>query len=134
MESDEKYIESRFGKKMPFTVPKGYFESLAQAIADKAVSSTLPTETRTVRMDVEPSKGSVWKMFRKYAAIAACVAVVVGGFAAYRLVLSAGSQAVVAKQQLDDHATAAPLQDVSYEEIDYTMLDNEDIYSLVASN
>lgn len=133
MKSDEKYIESRFGKKMPFTVPEGYFDSLA-SVAENVVNSTNSAETRTVCLDTKLPKNSVWRLCRKYAAVAACVAVVAGGFAVYRLVPSAGPQTVVARQQFDDHAATVMSQSVNDDEIDYTMLDNDDIYSLVASN
>lgn len=41
MESDEKYIEARLGRKSPFVVPEGYFDNLAQSIVDNVASANI---------------------------------------------------------------------------------------------
>lgn len=130
MESDEKYIESRFGRKNPFKVPDGYsfkvpdgcFDNLAKPAVDMAVP-----------------KVSLWQRCRRYVA-AACVAVAVAGVAAYAGLAGGVAEGNglrnvhVAASGSEHHVVSQPQTGVTDAEMDYTMLDNEDIYSLVASN
>lgn len=142
MESDEKYIESRFGKKTPFRVPDGYFDNIAKsvmaaAMPDEAVSASAkhePAATPGVRL-------SLWRRLRRYVAVAACAAFAVAGVATY-LAVADGDEPVAAHAQrhqrvatCSDSQSASQMSSSTYDaEMDYTMLDNDDIYSLVASN
>ena len=62
MESDERYIESCFGKKAPFTVPEGYFDHFADDFM--------------ARLDDQPAvvHHSWWHRYRYYVASASCLA------------------------------------------------------------
>ena len=70
MESDERYIESCFGKKAPFTVPEGYFDNLTQNImnsveaADKVVPH-VPEPTQHNKVITI----NWWHRCRRYAAV-----------------------------------------------------------------
>lgn len=144
MESDEKYIESRFGKAQPFKVPEGYFDSLAQAIMEKTAQSSdeinsrmLPVEGESCcRLSVKSpalSEKLWWRSRRCVAAAAACALLVVGGVSAYRTLEHHPDSAVhtVVAQGGSGGSAQSGLCD---DEIDYTMLDNEGMYSLMASN
>lgn len=137
MESDEKYIERRFGKKTPFAVPEGYFENLAQSIVDSVAAEPAVQAVAEKREDAAKPVARIgwWHRYRMRVAVAACVAFVVAGVAAYLSLPSVGADASAAVAAHGDNASSVqPAYGVSDAEIDYTMLDNEAIYSLVASN
>lgn len=127
MESDDKYIESRFGKSTPFTVPGDYFRDLTQSIMENVEQGTVPLRV------------SWWRRYRLYVSIAACVAVCVAGLSVYFASSSANADGMrhVASSGVEHvDKVAAPASAGSYDaEVEYAMmLDNDDIYSLVASN
>lgn len=143
MESDEKYIEARFGKAQPFKVPDGYFDSLVQSVmenADEQVARDAPIVSAKCT-DIEKDSAFVpmpwWKRYRRYCAAAACGLLVVGGVSSYLAFShdSAGAVRAVAATSCDTGTESHVQSSSSYdEEIDYTMLDNEGLYSLMASN
>lgn len=137
IKSDEKYLETRFGKQLHFKTPEGFLDGLADSIMNNVeqqkaggiIHAAAPHPTNTGKAH-EPHNW--WARYRRYVAAAACVAFIGIGATAY---FAAGtkephdSYAASAKQ----HTEAAPTY--TYDEIaDYTMLDNDDIYSLLASN
>lgn len=128
MISDEQYIESRLGRRNPFKVPDGYFDGLAQAVMDNVAAEEDVRPTPML-----PLRRTWWHRCRRAVAVAACVAVAVAGLSAYMAVQRAGGASHVAEQSGRQHEWQSA-QNVYDDEIDYTMLDNEDIYSLVASN
>lgn len=115
MEKEEQYIYNRCGKQNPFIVPEGYFDNL---------HTELMQHTMTI-----PKKNILWKRWQSYVA-AACLVGVVAGVATY---FGINTKAVD-----DTHVAVvknATTDDFSEEEyVDYTMLDNDDIYSFLANN
>lgn len=136
METDERYIESHFGKKAPFKVPEGYLDNLTQSIisnVEAAGKEAVPAVSASVK-SAAPAIGW-WQRYRRYVAVAACVALVVGGVSVWqgRHKADAGKEQVATAIHNSSYDASA-YGSVSDEEINYSMLDNEDMYSLMASN
>jgi len=121
MRSEEEYIEARFGRKRPFKVPEGYFESIESRIIEQ-----LP-ERRT-----EPFRFRVWvhKHYRYAVAVAASVCIAVFGTVLY--VDRNGSNhelegdiSAFYEEQNDSHTMDYVAE--------YTMMDNDDIYAFVSN-
>lgn len=149
MESDEKYIEARLGRKSPFVVPEGYFDNLAQSIVDNVASANIADKKNDA--DVDPVadicpvadvyddgqakvvKLDWWHRYRVRIAAAACIAFAVAGLSSYFALSSADSNGGMHVAIHGEHAvesqTSSNMSDI---EIDYTMLDNDDIYVLVS--
>lgn len=116
MNNEEQYILNRCGKQNPFTVPEGYFDSLRTELMQ--------------RVEVKPKDISLWKRWRGYVA-AACMVGVVAGVATY---IGFGSEATENKH-VAVNVKASNVDNLSEDKYaDYTMLDNDDIYSLLANN
>lgn len=143
MESDEKYIESRFGKSTPFVVPDGYFDSLAQTMMEKvdAFDQTMPPSMSAddmLQSDVVATHNisrSWWLRYRRYVAAAACVAFLAVGVSTFYAVSSNKSVAENHVASACNPVEANGQSGSTYDaEIEYSMLDNQDMYSLMASN
>lgn len=131
MTSDEEYIKSRFGNECHFRVPENYFDSVAHDIMSRSVGCTASVPLKTggvalgARMPVRRVMG--------YAA-AACLAMAVAGGA---IVLShgwsgGGNVGDMAARNAHDAVETTHL--TSDQLADYSMLDNDQIYSLLANN
>lgn len=147
MESDEKYILSRFGNKNHFAVPEGYFEHLQD---DILTSVAMLEEEKTVETCPKEDKPKIIPLrsrMLRYAA--ACVGIMVAGAVTWTAFTPSAPQqdpTLAAKDnkpqtETTDNSTATlsahdtpAHHSVSDEMADYSMLDNEDIYSLLASN
>ena len=132
MISDEKYIESRSGKRMPFKVPDGYFDNLAQSVIGNAIAGQ---NAEKAEKPLRIVRQTWWQRYRRMVAAAACAAFAIAGLSTYMAVsrtddANASHVAVQRECQRGLQSTSSADDD----EIDYTMLDNDDIYSLVASN
>lgn len=159
MESDEKYIESRFGRKNPFSTPNGYMDGLAQTIMDAAAGtatakglSTGALDTETVlrpvaehvqekqmaaRNDAPKAGVAWWRRYRVYVAAACCAAMLVAGLSVADVYSGSGKSENMQSKVADNGGDRDVSQSSSanYDmEMDYTMLDNEDMYTLMASN
>lgn len=147
MESDEKYILSRFGNKNHFTVPEGYFEHLQDDIFTSVAMLEEEKTVETCPKEDKPKTIPLRSRMLRYAA--ACAGIMVAGAVAWTaFTLSAPQQdpTLAAKdnkpqaETTDNSMDTLPANDtpahhsVSDEMADYSMLDNEDIYSLLASN
>lgn len=136
METDERYIESRLGKKAPFKVPEGYMDNLTQSIisnVEAAGKEAVPAVSASVKI-AAPAIGW-WQRYRRYVAAAACVVFVVGGVSVWQAQSSAeAGKAHVATATHDSQYDASAYDSMNDEEIYYSMFDNEDMYSLMASN
>ena len=123
MKSDEIYIEEKYGRQNPFVVPEGYFAKLSDNILqNEALQTAGNLENR--------AKPVFLKNYILYIAVACLVMFVFGLSVLWktedteRQVLS-----TVSVQQADNSNVL-----VGDEWTEYTMLDNDDIYSLIASN
>lgn len=143
MESDEKYIESRFGKSTPFVVPEGYFDSLTQTMMEKvdALDQTMPPSMSAddmLQSDVAATHNisrSWWLRYRRYVVAAACVAFLAVGVSTFYAVSSNKSVAENHVASACNPAEANGQSGSTYDaEMEYSMLDNQDMYSLMASN
>lgn len=119
MEKEEQYIYDCYGKQNPFTVPDGYFDSLRTGLMQHA---TTTTTTKAIPL---------WKRWRGYVAAACLVGVVIVGLATY--------WGLKTTDVADTHVAVAGYatvdDDFSDDEYaDYTMLDNDDIYSFLTNN
>lgn len=147
MESDEKYILSRFGNKNHFAVPEDYFEHLQDNILASVALEEEDKAAEAPTKDNTPKIIPLRKRIVRYAAACAGI-MVVGAVAWTAFTLSAPQQdpTLAAKdnkpqtEATDNSMATLPANDtpahhsVSDEMADYSMLDNEDIYSLLASN
>lgn len=150
MKSDEKYIESRFGKKVPFTVPEGYFDNLAKSIVENVASAPVSDDVKpivNINTNAKPMSVAVnaeqartvgfnwWHRYRVRIAAAACVAFVVAGMSSYFALSSTDAKGnknvAIHGESTVENSASSSMTDM---EIDYAMLDNDDIYSLMASN
>ena len=128
MMNEEEYLNSRMGKRNPFTVPEGYFEQLTQQVMDK-IPQAVTTEMKPAR---KPAKVAVMKRLRPWLYAAACICVGVF-FAA----LAFNNREDVAAPQSPSLQMAVNEQtDYGYysdtyidEEADYAMIDNQEIYA-----
>lgn len=143
MESDEKYIESRFGKAQPFKVPEGYFDGLTQSImteVDKSsvaeepcVKSSVGNKVGGLSTQYAQPKNLWWRSRRFITAAAACALLFVGGVSAYHALDHHSELPHSALAQGGDDGSQTQ-SGVCNDEFDYTMLDNEGMYLLMASN
>lgn len=117
MMNEEDYLNSKMGKRNPFTVPEGYFEQLTSQVMQK-----LP--------ETKAEKPALIKRLRPWLYAAACVCV--GVFIA--AVAFNNNNEEVRKQMriatADQKSVESYYSDSYYEdEANYAMVDNQDIYA-----
>ena len=119
MMNEEEYLNSKLGKKNPFTVPEGYFEQLTAQVMEK-----LPEK--------KPTKVAVMKRLRPWLYAAACVCGVVFVSA---VIFSNRTEGVQQPQQVavteQDNTNGYYSDSYIEEEANYAMIDNQDIYSFL---
>lgn len=126
MDQEETYLEQHYGKVRPFTVPDGYFDT----IADR-VMARLPEQKDEVRPVAKERRLKPRQQWRTLVSVAACACVIVlaGTWIARLATPDTAQQTAVAA------STATATQDADFDDMaDYVMIDNEDIYALVANN
>lgn len=136
MTSDENFLISKFGKRQPFRVPDVYFESLSKTI-DKRIEQDVQCcdkSTTKCRLETKHSHLGI------YATIAS-VAAVVGLVVVVELISGkkSDSESVATQTEMSAYTTKSVSTiscSTDYDETmaDCSMLDNDQIYSLVASN
>lgn len=123
MIAEEKYLEDKYGKKQPFKVPNGYFNSFAENLMDK-----LPEQQPAMTPHI-----SMWRKWRK---LRLTVAVAASVCAVMFSVMTFMHDTKPAHSQLANNHTTKTVTSDSYNTLDvaadYTMLDNDDIYALVS--
>lgn len=142
MESDEKYLERKFGRQNHFAVPEGYLQNLTASVmanvgkqseCDASENETALTENVTANtrdLLMQPW----WRRTRVRIAAAVACLLLAGGTAFYTYSVHHAEPAYNIAVSAPSHNVEADVS-TSYNEIaDYTMLDNDDIYSLLASN
>lgn len=126
MDTEETYLEQHYGKVRPFTVPDGYFDT----IADR-VMARLPEQKDEVQTAAKERRLKPRQQWRTLVSVAACACIIVlaGTWIARLATPDTPQPAPVAA------TTATAAQDADFDDMaDYVMIDNEDIYALVASN
>ena len=107
--NEEKY------RRNPFTVPEGYFDTFADQLM-----ASLPER--------QPRAKRVWLRPLRYAAAVVCV-LAMGAMTWFAL-----SSSPDVRQPIQAESIQVP-SDVAFDEAaDYAMIDNSDIYSLLADN
>ena len=108
--NEEKYIEERMAKQNPFKVPEGYFDSFAEH-----VMVLLPEEKPKAKRMV----------IRAWMYAAACLLVILFSATVYFSNQNNDTQEAPAVAVSDQYIDEA---------VDYAMIDNDDIYALLAEN
>ena len=132
MASDEQYLISKYGKRQPFRVPEGYFDALTREVESRVASE------RGDKSAVETVRrvSLRWRIVEYVAAACAAVAVVAVG--AVSLLDNEGESVPgsMASHVARHDVQSSDVTDATYDNAiaDYSMLDNDQIYSLVASN
>lgn len=123
MIAEEKYLEEKYGKKQPFKVPNGYFDSFAENLMDK-----LPEQQPVMTPHI-----SMWRKWRK---LRLTVAVAASVCAVMFSVMTFMHNTKPTHSPLASNHTTKTVTNDSYNTLDvaadYTMLDNDDIYVLVS--
>lgn len=133
MINEEEYLNSRMGKRNPFTVPEGYFEQLTQQVMDK-IPQAATTEMKPAR---KPAKVAVMKRLRPwlYAAACICIGVFIAAIAFNNRSETAANQPA-AQQIAANEPTDYNYYSDTYinEEADYAMIDNQEIYACLMAD
>jgi len=109
--NEEKYIEEKVGRRNPFVVPEGYFDTFADQLM-----ASLP--------ECQPQAKRLWLRPLRYAA-------------AFVFILALGAWAWFALSPVSQQPLQAKVvkvsSDVAFDEAaDYVMLDNSDIYACLS--
>ena len=133
MINEEDFLNSKMGKRNPFTVPEGYFEQLTQQVMDK-IPQAVTTEMKPVW---KPAKIAVMKRLRPWLYAAACICV--GVFIA-AIAFNNRSEVATPQPASQQIAVNEPT-DYNYysdsyidEEADYAMIDNQEIYACLMAD
>ena len=119
MMNEEEYLTQRMGKRRPFTVPDGYFDSLADRVMQQIPAT-------------EPRKRSVVKTLRPWLYAAACIVLVVASIVFVSTYKTDESHLL--KTANNDNSSEMTVAGDNYidDMADYTMVDNDDIYLYLA--
>lgn len=123
MIAEEKYLEDKYGKKQPFKVPNGYFDSFAENLMDK-----LPEQQPVMTPHI--SMWRKWRKLRLTVAVAASVCAVM-----FSVMIFMHNTKPTHSPLASNHTTKTVTNDSNNTldvAADYTMLDNDDIYVLVS--
>lgn len=121
MMNEEEYLNSKLGKRNPFTVPEGYFEQLTAQVMEQ-----LPEK--------KPAKKAVIKQLRPWLYAAACICVAV--FTAGVFFSNKTDNAKEIKQMASVEQVHNNYYSDNYidEEADYAMVDNQEIYACLLAD
>ncbi len=141
MINEEQYIHERLGRKNPFRVPEGYFDSLTaevmsrlpetnvqQQLQQEASLSGAQAECQDMKQNNQPSKGLLVRI-RPWLYAAACLFVALLTATVYFISPTAVEQQVA----ITATPAAATTQESYVDEVaDYVMADNIDIYACLS--
>ena len=128
MMNEEEYLNSKMGRRNPFTVPEGYFEQLTAQVMERLPQAQIVDLSKPKK---PAAKVAVMKRIRPWLYAAACL--FVGVFIAAMVFnnrednTATQRQAANMAQQYDN----AMYYSDNYidEEADYAMVDNQEIYA-----
>ena len=127
LNTSEKYIEERVGKRNPFQVPEGYFDSFADRMMQQ-----LPERSVSVEASPKVRKPALMVRMRPWLYAAACALVLVVSVWMWQ---SAPDTNVATQPAAQLAAQQEQTADENFDEAaDYMMLDNQDIYTYLAEN
>jgi hypothetical protein len=118
--TDEMYIEEKVGKRNPFRVPEGYFEQFTAQMMEQ-IPETAPKQ--------KPRAKSIWLRPVFYAAASVC-ALLISATVWLALPSEQPSASPMQAQTVQQDESDTYLDEAA----DYMMLDNHEIYSLLADN
>ncbi len=124
MKDKEKHIESIAGRHNPFSVPDGYFDDFK-----KKMMTQLPKRELVITNEHGIFRRHIWRIVT---GVAACGCVAIFGIAAY---LAENKIITPQEEQLGQvNQIEVSISATTYEEeiVDYTMMDNMDIYAYMA--
>ena len=123
MESEEKYLVERFGRKQPFKVPNGYFEQFnAQLMAQ------LPANESKRKAKFVSFKVARYSLLRPIAVAAVGLTLFVSGLSLYLHRSDVATPEPKSIARVESSINSGEFDEVA----DYTMMDNEDFYAYVA--
>lgn len=118
MKPEDEILLKQYGRKRPFKVPDGYFESVHLLVME-----TLP--------DVEPCvitpQPSFWQRYKYVVAVAASVCVLVTGTVA-RFCIQPSETDTFCSNTVSNSSSFSSVDDAA----DYLMMDNNDIYAMMS--
>lgn len=128
MLNEETYINERFGKKNPFTVPDGYFEQLSERVMSRLPENATAAAAETAKA-AAPAKHrpALIRRLRPWLA-AACIVGAIVCATVYLPPMLNPSQPI---NELADATTADTYVD---DAADYAMVDNQDIYAYLLAD
>ncbi|MGX8696211.1 MAG: hypothetical protein ACSW8D_07500 [Prevotella sp.] len=128
MMNEEEYLNSKLGKKNPFTVPEGYFEQLTEQVMER-----LPEQAMERLPEQEPAKPAVIKRLRPWLYAAACVCI---GIFTTAVLFSNKHDNTKELQQMATLEQENVYYSDNYieEEANYAMVDNQDIYACLLAD
>lgn len=152
MNNDDKYLAEKFGKENHFRVPDGYFDHFSDRLMEKVMEQTAengvvtPYETecsdaRQTDVKLVPirSQRRRWRW-----AVAAVFTGLIVSTAAWHEISRTSSRDSVRQEEpanmstshiASNDATTSYFSNTDMQEmVDYTMLDNEDMYAYIADN
>ncbi|MBR1503794.1 MAG: hypothetical protein IJ618_07940 [Prevotella sp.] len=125
--NEEKYIEEKVGKRNPFLVPDGYFDSFADHMMQQLPE--LPIRAAATPKERKPARIVT---MRRWFYAAACIIVLVVSAWVWKALpdVSVATQPAVQLVAQQEQFTDATFDEAA----DYLMLDNQDIYVYLAEN
>ena len=121
MVKEDKYIENRFGKEQPFKAPQGYLDNFA----DQFMAQLPEKAAKTVK-----KQHAIWFRMRPAMIAAASVLAVAMTATVYFAKPFAGQreQAFTSEQQTESGMNDGAVEETAF----YSMIDNADIYAILA--
>lgn len=131
--NEEEYLRTKLGNRNPFTVPKGYFDHLAdsvmQQLSDDCVMQQLPDD-RVMQQLPDDRKHSVIRSIRPWLYAAACIAILI---VSVLFVSHQSNQPTQQQAAVNNTGKTETLSDNYIDDMaDYAMVDNEEIYLYLA--
>ena len=118
---------------MPFKVPEGYFEQLTDKVMHSLPEEAVPSaQTLQMTQAGQPVRPTLQRRLRPLLYAAACLVIAIFSFTLFfnkTIEKKQTQQVAIATEQQSDILTN---DEYIEEEADYAMLDNQDIYYLLA--
>lgn len=126
MSNEEKYLQSKMGSKNPFSVPEGYFDTLAEQVMQR-----LPEQPK-VAPSSQRNRPAIVRMLRPLLYAAACLFIGIFGIAIYQQLDKQTAEGV---SVISHVGSTTEYNDAYIEEAtDYAMFDNQDIYATLLAD